>query len=72
MGLIAFAGFYALALLVSLGMALSHMGQAHIELGLSYAGISAVLSTFFFWDGVHIYREIQKKRQMAAEIFMAE
>ncbi len=61
-GLIAFAGFYALALLVSLGMALSHMDQAHIELGLSYAGTLAVLSTFFFWDVVRIHREIQKKR----------
>lgn len=71
-GLIAFAGFYALALLVSLGMALSHMDQAHIELGLSYAGILAVLSTFFIWDGMRVYRKLQNKRQMAAEISMME
>ena len=71
-GLITFAGFYALALLVSLGMALSHMDHAHIELSLSYAALLTVLSTFFLWDGVRIYREIQKKRQMTAEIFMME
>lgn len=71
-GLITFAGFYVLALLVSLGMALSYMDHAHIELGLSYAALLTVLSTFFLWDGVRIYREIQKKRQMAAEIFMME
>lgn len=72
LGLIAFAGFYVLSLLVCLGIALSHMDQAHIELGLSYAGVLAVLSIFFLWDGVRIYREIQKKRQMAAEISMTE
>lgn len=71
-GLIAFAGFYALGLLVSLGMALSHMDQAHIELGLSYAGILAVLSTFFIWDGMRVYRKLQNKRQKAAEISVME
>ena len=71
-GLITFAGFYALGLLVSLGMALSHMDQAHIELGLSYAGILAVLSTFFIWDGMRVYRNLQNKRQKAAEISMME
>jgi hypothetical protein len=39
LGLIAVAALYVMGLLVSIGMALSNMDKAHIELGLSYAGM---------------------------------
>jgi type III secretory pathway component EscS len=61
LGLIAVAVLYVIGLLVSIGMALSHMDKAHIELGLSYSAMAAVLATFFFWDGVRIYREIHRR-----------
>jgi hypothetical protein len=72
LALIAFAGFYAFAILISLGTTLSSADLAHIELGLSYAGILAVLSAFFLWDVVRIYREIFKKRQMASDLGLTE
>lgn len=70
--LIMCTGFYVLALLVCLGMTLSNADKAHIELGLSYAGILAVLSAFFLWDVVRIYREIFKKRKMVSEFDLTE
>jgi hypothetical protein len=68
LGLIAVAALYVMGLLVSIGMALSNMDKAHIELGLSYAGMVAVLATFFFRDGVRNYREIHRRRWMETKI----
>lgn len=70
--LVVFAGLYVLALLVAFSQTISHVDQAHIEIGLSYAGILAVLFIFLMWDGVRAYRKIAEKQVISAEASMME
>ncbi len=66
--LVVFAGLYALALLVSFSLTMSNIDRAHIEIGLSYAGILVALFIFFMWDGVRAYRKITEKQAITAEV----
>ncbi len=65
--LVTFAGFYLLALLVSLSLTISHVDQAHIEIGFSYAAMLVALSIFFMWDGIRAYRKISEKQAISTE-----
>lgn len=66
--LLVFAGLYALALLVSFSLTMSHIDRAHIEIGLSYAEILVALFIFFMWDGVRAYRKITEKQAIITEV----
>ena len=65
--LVLFAGLYALALLVCFSLTMSHVDRAHIEIGLSYAGMLVALSIFFMWDGFRAYRKITEKQAITTE-----
>ncbi len=65
--LVIFAGLYVLALLVSFSLAISHVDRAHIEIGLSYAGVLLALFIFFTWDGIRAYRKITQNQAISPE-----
>jgi hypothetical protein len=60
--LIPFAGFYGLSMLICLGLTLSAIDRHHIELGMSYAVMLALIITAFMVDVIRIYRRLYKKQ----------
>ena len=60
--LIPFAGIYGISIRICLGLTLSSLDRHHIEMGLSYAAMLALIITALSVDVIRIYRRVYKKQ----------
>ena len=60
--LIPFAGIYGIAILICLGMGLSTADKAHIEIGICYGIMLALITITFIFDVIRLYRHLYKKQ----------